>query len=121
MPEINLPLAWDTEAPCESCPYRKDAQLELWHPSEFENLLEHNKNEIQGNLFACHGTKNKEQRSVCAGWLIDQRKRGLPSIQLRLSLMRNEEAQELLKKVNDGGHELYDSIEEMCAMNRVKT
>ncbi len=117
---IHLPLKWDTESPCESCPYRKDAQLELWHSSEFENLLEHDRNEMDGNLFACHGTKNQEQQGVCAGWLLNQQRRGLPAIQLRLALMRSEEAQALLEKVNDGGHELYNSIAEMCAANRVK-
>ena len=110
-------MKWDTKSPCGSCPYRKDAPLGLWHPAEFDNLLKQDGNEMQGAAFGCHATIKAENPSVCAGWLLDQKKRGIPSIQLRLHLMQNSEALQCLEEVNSGGHELYDSIREMVEAN----
>jgi len=110
-------VKWDTRKPCGSCPYRKDAPLRLWHPSEFENLLENDEDTLRGHLFACHATKKAPEQSVCAGWLLDQDRRGLPSIQLRLVLNRSAEARQALEQVSDGGHRLYGSILEMVAAN----
>ena len=109
-------MKFDTTEPCGSCPYRRDAKLGLWHPSEFENLAR-TEREQMGAIFGCHATIKQKPPSVCAGWLINQRERGVPSIALRLTLMRNKEAVDCLEKVNDGGHELYDSIEEMIEAN----
>lgn len=110
-------MKWNTREPCGSCPYRKDAPLRLWHPSEFDNLLEQDADPIQGRAFGCHATIKNDSTSVCAGWLLDQKRRGLPSIRLRMALMQSEDAQRCLEKVSDGGYELYGSIEEMVAAN----
>ena len=118
----NTGMRWETTEPCASCPYRTDAKLEFWHPGEFVNLQEQDANEYGGAIFGCHGTRKlPEGPSVCAGWLLDQKRRNIPSIQLRLCLMVSEEARDCLEEVNDGGHDLYDSIEEMCEANNIPT
>ncbi len=114
------PMRWDTREPCESCPYRVDSKLELWHPQEFKTLLANNANEIMGRIYGCHGTKKSlEGPQICGGWLFDQKRRNLPAIQLRIALARNPKAVTALEEVNDGGHELYESILEMCEENGV--
>ena len=109
-------MKWSTRTPCKSCPYRRDAPLGFWAWDEFVNLEFQDSDPVNGHTFGCHGTKSDPD--VCAGWLLDQKRRGLPSIQLRLHLMTNEEARECLEQVNDGGHVLYDSIAEMIEANR---
>lgn len=107
-------MRWDTKEPCKSCPYRRDAPLGFWHPEEFDKLVDSERSQM-GSVFACHGTKSN--MSVCAGWLLKQRDNGIPSIVLRLQLMRNQEAVDCLNQVSDGGHELYDSVDEMIDAN----
>ena len=108
-------MKWNRQSPCRNCPYRKDAPLGLWHPSEFDNLLETERLEL-GAVFACHGTRKHEDMGICAGWLLDQKTRGLPSIALRIQLIQSEEARACLKSVNTGDCELY-SLQEMIAAN----
>lgn len=110
-------MKFDTPKPCTSCPYRRDAELGFWHPSEFQKLLEQDADELNGNLFACHGTRKLEEQSICAGWFLDQQRRGYPSIRLRLVLAKNKEALKYEKQVNADGLVLYDSIKEMCLAN----
>jgi len=71
-----------------------------------------------GAIFACHKHIDKpaKERGMCAGWLHDQKQRGVPSIMLRLSLMQDDEAQKAFHAVHDGGHELF-SAQEMCDAN----
>jgi hypothetical protein len=110
-------MKWDTKQPCESCPYRRDSKLKFWCESEFESLLANDASPILGHMFGCHGTRKNENPSICAGWLLDQIDRGLPSIMLRMSIIHSEEAVKLLDEVTDGGYELYSSIEEMVRAN----
>lgn len=108
--------------PCKSCPYRRDAKLEHWHPSEFENLLAQDANPISGSPFACHQDRKiaPHDRGVCVGWLLDQRERGAPSIKLRLGLMRDAGLRAQFEEARaPEGVELYESIEEMCLANGV--
>ena len=109
-------MKFDTQSPCGSCPYRKDAPLGLWHPSEFENLAASERHPI-GSVFACHATAKKPEHSVCAGWLLKQIDAGIPSVALRMTLMHDESAAAALDTVSDGGHELYESVEEMIDAN----
>ena len=109
-------MKWDLREPCGSCPYRRDAKLGLWHPSEFENLLEAEERPL-GATFGCHGTIKHDEPSVCIGWLLDQKRRDLPSIALRIRLAESPAAVDCLKEASDGGHELYESIEEMVEAN----
>lgn len=109
-------MKWDTREPCGSCPYRRDAKLGLWHPDEFDNLVSTERSQM-GSLFGCHATRKLADPSVCAGWLIMQRENGVPSIVLRLNLMRSQEAVDCMEAVSSGGHELYDSVDEMVEAN----
>ena len=109
-------MNFDTPSPCGSCPYRKDAPLGLWHPSEFDNLALTERDTF-GSVFACHATAKKPEHSVCAGWLLSQREAGVPSLALRMRLMRDDAAVAALKAVTDGGHELYESVQDMIDAN----
>lgn len=109
-------MSFDTLWPCGSCPYRKDAPLGLWHPAEFDNLARTERDQF-GAVFACHGTAKKPTRSVCAGWLLAQREAGVPSIALRMRLMRDPRAVQAMEAVTDGGHELYPSVDAMIEAN----
>ena len=110
-------MKWDTTEPCESCPYRKDARIEYWDKGEFAQLLKNDADPIMGAIYGCHQTRKLEEPSICGGWLLDQQNRGVPSIQLRLALIRSKEAMTCLDKISDGGHERYSSIEEMIEAN----
>jgi len=109
-------MKYDTMEPCRSCPYRIDAPLGLWHPSEFENLAATERSQL-GAVFGCHATRHRREPSVCAGWLLKQRDADVPSIALRVELSRTPGAAEALRTVSDGGHELYDSVEDMIEAN----
>jgi hypothetical protein len=94
----------------------------MWAREEFENLLAADANEFGGAMFGCHKFRNHpEQAQVCGGWLLDQKRRGCPSIQLRLVLIHKSEAVKAIEEVTDGGHKLYPSIAAMCRANGVKT
>lgn len=112
----------ETKSPCASCPYRKDAQLKLWHRSEFENLLAQDQNEVMGGIFACHKYRHRpaEEQNFCAGWLLDQKRRRYPSIQLRLTFSVMGVTADQLDEITDGGHELYPSVKAMCLANGVR-
>lgn len=77
-------MDYTRKQPCDNCPYRTDAPLKHWAKEEFINLMQKDKDYF-GATFGCH----KKDDHVCVGWLIDQDKRNLPSIQLRLSLSQN--------------------------------
>lgn len=110
-------MKWDTREPCKSCPYRKDAPLAMWDIREFIQVLANDADELRGGVYGCHATRHRQEPSVCAGWLVDQKRRGLPSIQLRLLLLKHTDAVNCLEEVSDGGHELFASIEEMVRAN----
>jgi Family of unknown function (DUF6283) len=112
--------------PCAKCPYRKDAPLELWSPEEFQNVLEQDKAMV-GHVFGCHKhIKRKlagEATPLCAGWVLDQLKRDLPSIALRLLIAKSDNPQQSfdqLQSVSSDGLDMYETIEDMCAANGVE-
>lgn len=115
-------MDFSNRTPCKSCPYRKDVKLKFWHRSEFENLLAHDEDPLNGAMFGCHedGKKEMADRRPCIGWVLDQRRRNVPSIQLRLAIIRNPECAELLADANDGGAELYSTMKSMCRANGVR-
>lgn len=111
---------WDRRDPCKSCPYRKDAVLEFWSPKEFEQLLA-SEQSFMGAIYACHGTKSDPD--VCAGWLLDQKKRGLPSIALRVAANDPREGDAVIAAINSvhsGGHKMFRTIQAMCRANGVR-
>ena len=98
-------------SPCNNCPYRKDAPLQHWSKEEFINLLNTEK-DFFGAVFGCH----KKDGSVCVGWLMNQDKRGFPSLALRVSLTKNNVTKEYLENLKCKSP-MYDSVEEMCYAN----
>ncbi len=111
-------MVWDRTTPCTSCPYRRDAPRGLWHATEFVNLMQHD-GDLFGAMFGCHEFNKRppEEHRPCAGWLLDQKKRGVPSIRLRMTLSSNPKALACFEKADPAGLPLFDSIEEMVAAN----
>lgn len=74
---------------------------------------------IMGGLFGCHefNKRPSEEHRPCGGWLLDQKRRGVPSIRLRLSLSMNEQAAKCFEEANENGLELFSSIAEMVTEN----
>ena len=112
----------DTKKPCASCPYRKDVPVQTWHRSEFENILAEDADDLGGATYGCHKYRFRpaEEQTFCAGWLLDQKQRRYPSIQLRLFLVTNGITADQLDEITDGGHDLYRSIKAMCLANGVR-
>ena len=112
-------VIWDQETPCATCPYRRDTKLQLWREVEFTDLRAKDSEPMTSPVYGCHSSAKlpEAERRPCAGWLLDQKRRNIPSIPLRVALIRTPEARELLDKVNDGGADLYDSIKEMHEAN----
>lgn len=108
-------------SPCSTCPYRKDAPLGHWHPIEFRKLLA-SEGTTFGAVYACHGQAHKEPtaRGMCAGWLLDQKKRDVPSIALRVVLLKDSSAVEAIENVTSGGAKLFSSVRAMCRANGVR-
>lgn len=81
-------------SPCVKCPYRKDAPLAYWDAAHFESVLAGVDNPLAGPVFACHGHVKLEpkKRGLCAGWLLDQKNHGTPSIKLRILLFKDASA-----------------------------
>jgi len=113
-------------SPCKTCPFRRDVPLMYWVRDEYEMLQESERQSIRplGILFGCHKYRNQPNtcQVVCAGWLEDQKRRNVPSIHLRMALAGHSPADpEVVKRaidtVSDGGHRLYDSIDELVKAN----
>lgn len=116
-----MPKRVHVRKPCPNCPYRKDSPVGLWHKAEFERLLE-TEQDIIGAAYQCHKqiVLENEERGFCAGWLLDQKKRDLPSNALRIMLIRDADARAAYENVSGDGIELFDSVEEMCRANGVR-
>lgn len=106
--------------PCAKCPYRVDAPRGLWDPHEFLQLYV-NEMRQTGATYACHkyGKVEPAERSYCVGWLLDQRRRGVRNVGLRLRLAVVPEFGDELATLSDGGHELFPDIGSMCRANGV--
>ena len=103
-------------SPCASCPYRRDAKLGFWDAREFVRLLE-TERDLMGSVYGCHQDNKKAQDvRACAGWLLDQRARNVPSLRLR-RMLRNEAEAVRFEQVHDGGHKLFPTLEAMCRAN----
>ena len=108
-------MRFSRKSPCKDCPYRKDAPLQKWDIEEFRNLLRQESDPVCGRVFGCH----KKDDHACVGWLMDQDKRFLPSIALRMTLLKNKVTRLYLDALKCKS-ELYDSVEEMCIANYKK-
>lgn len=102
--------------PCGSCPYRRDQPLAVWAE---ENFVAVKKGEAStmGSVFACHGDARRppDQRSVCAGFLIDQRERGVPSISLRIHICDDDDLAAAIREASSPVEMM--TAKEMCDAN----
>lgn len=55
------------QAPCRSCPYRKDVPSGVWHESEYDKLPPYDGETFEQphGLFTCH----QQDGRMCAGWV----------------------------------------------------
>jgi hypothetical protein len=113
-------VKWDQKAPCASCPYRKEVPTGIWDGSEYVKLLD--QDHPGGAVFLCHlsGGKPKSEERLCVGWLLDQKKRDLPNLALRIRLIAEAGAAKLWEELTDEGLELYESILAMVWANTGK-
>ena len=109
---------YDAKTPCKSCPYRKDAPLAFWNEAEFLNL-ERTEADQMGAVFGCHqdGKKPKDEVGVCVGWLLNQKKRGLPSMRLRLALIKDRQLTEQANLVHSKGIRMFRTVSAMVKAN----
>lgn len=121
----------DPAAPCGTCPYRRSTPVGVWDQFEYDKLRETDAvdpqeamrrasagedvplRELLGVVYQCH----LDDGTICRGWLADQKRRGLPSLALRLELSRRPDLVRVLEKVDENDPDLYGSLAEMCAAN----
>ncbi len=104
--------------PCSSCPYRTDTRLAHWHREEFERV-QASEVAIIGSVFACHKHLDlpDKERGTCAGFMLDQKERGIPNLGVRMALSRDPELAKALEKVRaPKGVRMY-SADRMCEAN----
>lgn len=104
-------LKFKSNTPCKNCPYRKDAPLRLWHNHHYLDLLKYEK-EYFGVVYACH----KKNGCVCIGWLMMQDKNRLPSISLRMKLMKENIGESYLDSLHSKS-EMYETTADMVLAN----
>lgn len=97
--------------PCSNCPYRKDAPLKHWDKAEFADLLSKDK-DMMGASYGCH----KNDGTLCTGFVINQDKRGMPSIRLRIELSQLGVRVADLDKLSCKS-EMFETIEDMAHAN----
>lgn len=103
--------------PCGNCPFLKSAPLAYWHPDEYRRLLDLRGQEA-GRSFGCHKDRHGpvEDQQMCVGWLLWQRRNRVPSISLRVCLIRNKSEMRRFKEMV-GDEQCYHSISELVADN----
>jgi len=112
-----MSLTFERRTPCASCPYRVDAPRQHWHRDHFASVLRGMRDPVNGPVFACHSTAKQPVRDACVGWMLDQIARHMPSIQLRLTLIRSDPPAHYLGELHAGGAEMFDGIEDMISAN----
>ena len=113
--------------PCGNCPFRRSAPLAHWAPDHYVMLRDIQRDERDFGyslIFACHkddGRPSSDQ-GLCVGWMLDQRRRGVPSLALRMELAIGEDADALavqLEKIN-GDADCYETVEDLVRVNLVR-
>lgn len=58
------------DVPCPSCPYRKDVPPAVWHPDEYDKLVEFDAETMHQPpaKFLCHWSGLGETQKMCRGW-----------------------------------------------------
>lgn len=98
-------------SPCKLCPYREDAPPGVWHADEFTALLAEDAKPGGGCVYNCH----LRDGTVCRGWLFDQRRRGMPSVALRVALASDPQMRDVFDALDSPVKVM--TIQEMVAAN----
>lgn len=104
-------MRFERKSPCNNCPYRKDAPRRHWSIEEFRDLMIKDA-DYMGVTYGCH----KKDDHVCVGWLMDQDKRGFPSLVLRMTLSKLRIDRTYLDNLASPS-EMFKSIREMAIAN----
>lgn len=99
------------QSPCNNCPYRKDAPLKHWSIDEFKDLMKAD-SDMMGASYGCH----KNDGTLCTGFVMNQDKRGMPSIKLRMNLSQLGVTVANIDKLSCKS-EMFKSIREMAINN----
>jgi hypothetical protein len=104
--------------PCESCPWRIDAQRGYWDPQHFRDIWQ-NCQEDGTNIMLCHkaGALPKEERDdvPCQGWI---RVMGFNAIGVRILVMQGKAT---LDEVEDRkGPKLFSTFTAMMRANKIR-
>ena len=72
-----------------------------------------------GSTFGCHEFNKRPAREhrPCAGWMLDQKARGVPNLRLRMILMENRKALKCFEALSRKGLKLFSSIKSMVRAN----
>lgn len=100
--------------PCSTCPYLKSTPVGVWDQYEYDKLVA--QDHEFGSIFGCHLSESPKNATTCIGWLIDQKRRGIPNMKLRLRLMTDAIERKVFEGV-DKSADTYESIEVMCEAN----
>lgn len=109
--EAKTPNYFCGKAPCKDCPYRTDAPLKKWDKAEYEGLIKNEEN-VFSPMYLCH----KKNGTGCKGWLMDQYRRNLPNMVLRMALIKNKPPLNYFEKLRSPV-KLYANITEMVNAN----
>lgn len=103
--------SFECTQPCGNCPYRTDAPVRLWAREEFADLMA-NEAAMLGTTYGCH----KQNGSMCIGWVMDQERRGFPSIMLRIKMSQENVTREYLDSLHSPAP-LYKNVRAMVKAN----
>jgi len=99
------------KSPCKDCPYRTDAPLAKWDKTHFDDLLA-SEGDYMGKIYKCH----KNNGSACKGWLMNQWAHGLPSIALRIEMIKQKPPSAYMASLSCKV-KLYPNVQAMCDAN----
>lgn len=91
----------------------------IWSIEEYKNLMVQDADPLRGASFGCHLEAGKPpgKRAICVGWLLDQKRRGAPSIPLRLRILTDKGFADYFNGLSAKGLKLYGSIRAMYRAN----
>ena len=77
-------------------------------------------NPTASSLFLCHKDKDKPagQRGLCGGWMLDQRRRNIPSLALRMACItsKGDALATQLAEITGTG-DCYEDVDELIRLN----
>jgi hypothetical protein len=91
----------------------------MWAPIEFAQLAKAAADPM-GSTFGCHKDTGKLRPAICRGYLVDQKRRDVPSIRLRLQMSNDPKLVAIFEALDEKDPDLYRSLAAMIRANRGK-